>query len=407
MQSLAMKIWIITMAFPCPSETFACNDVAALQKAGSDISVHGLRPQHKLFSNLVVERGMTEIWITHNSIMNTLYGLWIAITKPLLSIDFILWISKHSWKRPINLIKSLIFVPRSLQIYNFIRQGNPDIVYLYWSHFPSLVGYLIQKELPQIVVTISFVAHDIYDSEFNSQDSYTGTVARNADLIQTITAANIPEIEKYGIPKKNIFLSYHGIDLNKIPEKKEKIKRRIVTSGRLIQDKGFDDVLKAFRQILDNYPDASLVILGDGPERQNLENLALSLQISHAIDFRGFVTHDEIFEEMTIAEIFLFMSLAERLPNVVKEAMACHCLCVISHTPGIEELINDKVCGYIVPQRDVDSAAKKVQQAFSNPEEMSQMSELAYQHLKANFDLDFIIKNLQGEWSKRLISKQH
>jgi colanic acid/amylovoran biosynthesis glycosyltransferase len=407
MQSLAMKIWIITMAFPCPSETFACNDVAALQKAGLEVSVHGLRPQHQLFSKLLVERDMTEIWITHNSIMNTLHGLWIGLTQPLILIDFILWILRHSWRRPVNFLKSLILVPRSLQIYDFARQEHPDVVYLYWSHFPSLVGYLIQKELPKIVVTISFVAHDVYDAEFKHNDSYTRSVTRNADIIQTITAANIPEIKKYGIPETNILLSYHGVDFNKITEKREKIKRRIVTTGRLIPDKGFDDVLKVFSQVLDNYHDASLVILGDGTERKNLENLAQSLNISNAVNFRGFVTHDEIFKEMSVAEIFLFMSKAERLPNVVKEAMACHCLCVVSHTPGIEELVNDKVHGYIVPQCDVESAVKQVRKAFSNPEQMSQMSELAYQHLKANFDIASIIKNLLEQWSKMIIAKKH
>ncbi|MCC5643043.1 glycosyltransferase family 4 protein [Nostoc sp. CHAB 5824] len=394
------------MAFPFPSETFACNDVIALQKSGVEVALHGLRPKHNLFSQLVVERGLTNIWITHNSMINTLYGVWVGFTKPLLLIDFILWILKHSWRRPVNLFKSLILVPRSLQIYDFARRHNPDVVHLYWSHFPSLVGYLIQSKLPQIVVSISFVAHDVYYSEFNVKDSYTGSVARNADIIQTITAANIPEIAKYGISEKNILLSYHGVDFNKIPVKREKVKRRLVTAGRLIADKGFDHVLIAFSQVLSDWPDASLVILGDGSERKKLEVLAHSLNIRHAVDFRGFVTHEEIFEQMTESEVFIFMSLAERLPNVVKEAMACHCLCVVSHTPGIEELVTDKVHGYIVQQGDVDSAVKQVLHTFSNPEEMSHMTEIAYQHLKTNFDIDCIINNLQWRWQQQILMKQ-
>lgn len=396
------------MAFPCPSEIFACNDVMALRRTGVKIAVHGLRPKHRLFSQLVAERGLTDIWITHNSIINTLHGVWVGLTQPLLLIYFILWILKHSWKRPINLFKSLILVPCSLQIYDSARRHNPDVVHLYWSHFPSLVGYLIQNRLPKIVVSISFVAHDVHYPEFDSKDSYTGSVARNADLIQTITLANIPAIEKYDILKEKIVLSYHGLDFNKIPAKKEKIKRRIVTAGRLTHQKGFDDVLKAFSQVLSNWSDACLVILGDGPERKKLEALAHSLGISHAVDFRGFVTHDEIFEEMARTEVFLFMSKAieERLPNVVKEAMACHCLCVVSRTPGIEELVTDKVHGYIVQQGDVDSVVKQVRQAFSHPEEMSHMTEIAYQHLKTNFDINYIMINLRELWQQQILMKQ-
>ncbi len=401
-----MKAWIITMAFPCPSETFACNDTLALKNLGVELAVHGLRPEHRLSSKLLAERSLEKIWITHNSAANMLRGFWIGLVQPILLLDFVSWIIRHAWTKPSYLFKSLILVPRSLQIFDLVKRHNPDVVYLYWSHFPSLVGYLVQRKLPHIVVSISFVAHDIYYTEFDAKGSYTGAVARNADLVQTITVANIPMIEKYGISRKDILLSYHGINFSKVPKTKEKIKQRIITAGRLIQGKGFDDVLIAFSHILSHCPDASLIILGDGPERQKLEALACSLNISHAVDFRGFVSHQRAFEEMSSAEVFLFMSKSERLPNVVKEAMACHCLCVVSHTPGIEELVNDKVHGYIVQQGDVDSASNQVLQAFSNPEEMSHMTEIAYQHLKANFHIDRIIKNLKERWQKQMLIKQ-
>lgn len=407
MQPPLMTAWIITMAFPDPSETFACNDVLALGRAGVKVEVHCLRPKNRLFSQLVQERDVTGIWITHNSIVNTLHGFWLGLIHPLLSIDFILWIFKYTWTRPKNLFKSLLLVPRSLQIFDSIQQKQPEIVHLYWSHFPALVGYLVQHRLPQVCVSMAFVAHDVYYSEFNSKHSYSGSVARHADLIQSITAANIPAIERYGISKEDIQLSYHGVDLTKVPAKKEKIKHRIVTAGRLIPDKGFDDVLKIFSRVLLDWPDSSLVILGDGSERKTLEALATSLKISHAVDFRGFISHDEIFAEMAVAEVFLFMSKAERLPNVVKEAMACHCLCVTSHTPGIEELVIDQIHGYIVPQEDNEGAALRVHQAFSNPEKTTYMTEVAYQHLRTHFDLDRIIEDLRDKWMQLLTTKKY
>lgn len=405
MQPKNVKVWVITMTFPEPSEIFACNDIFALKKIGLEVSVHGLRFRHKLFSNLIFEKGLQGIWITHNSIKNSLNGLLIALKEPFLFANFIWWISKHSWKKPVNLLKSLILIPRSLQIFNDARSQHPNIVYLYWSHFPALVGYLIQSQLPDIIVSISFVAHDVYYSEFNTKNSYSGFVAHKADLIQSITAANIPEIEKHGISKEKILLFYHGVDFNKIPRRKEKIQRRIVTAGRLISDKGFDLVLQIFSQILLKWPDASLIILGDGPERKKLESLASSLNISDAVHFRGFVSHTEVFEEMLAAEIFLFMSKAERIPNVIKEAIASYCLCITSYTPGIEELINDQVHGYIVKQGDVEAAVKKIQKSFENPEEMNYMTDTAYQYLKDNFDLDYIIKNIWDIWANLVTSK--
>lgn len=402
-----MKAWIITMAFPDPSETFACNDILALQKLGLQVAVHGLRPKNPLFLKLIAERGLQGIWITHNSVTNSLQGMLVGLIQPLLLMNLILLIVRHSWKRPVNLLKSLILVPQSLNIFRLIQKQKPDIVHLYWSHFPALVGYLVQQRMPSMPVSIAFVAHDVYDTEFNTKDSYSGVVARRADLIQSITAANIPEIEKFGIPKEKILVSYHGVDFNKIIGAAKKVPRRLVTAGRLIPDKGFDFVLEAFSQILRIWPDASLVILGDGPERQHLESLARSLKINHAVVFRGFVSHDNIFEEMAIAEVFLFMSKAERLPNVVKEAMACRCLCVTSYTPGIEELIHDQIHGYIVQQGDVKTAVDRIHRAFSNQGEMQQMTEIAYQYLYSHFNLDQTIESLYEKWQQIIVSKKY
>lgn len=310
-----MKVWLITMSFPDPSETFACNDVLALERAGMKVAVHGLRPPHPQFHTLVAERSLSRIWITHNSTKHSLLGLWIALRQPILFIRFLLWIARHTWRKPLNFLKSLLLVPRSFQIYDAAQQEPPDIVYLYWSHFPSLVGYLIQTKLRQIVLSTSFVAYDLYCEEYAPQCFYSGAVAQKADLVQTVAAANFSEIEKYGIVKENILLAYHGIDFQKVPTRVNKIQRRLVTAGRLVTDKGFDDVLNAFRKVLDHWSDATLVILGDGPERENLKALAESLNVSHAVDFRGFVAHDTIFAEMAAAEVFLFMSKIERLPT--------------------------------------------------------------------------------------------
>lgn len=387
------------MAFPSPSETFACNDVLALKRTGLEVSVHSLKRKHSRFSQLVLERKLADVWMTHNSLLeSSMQGLWIGITHPKLFAEFIVWIIRHAWKNPIVLLKSLLFVPRSLQIYVWAKQQSPDVIYLYWSHFPSLVGYLIQKKLPKISVSISFVAYDLYEPEFAPDRFYSDDVAQKADVIQTIAKANVPAVSQYGGSEKDVVVAYHGIDFSKIPSKREKIKYRIVTAGRLVPEKGFSAVLKIFSKVLKDWPDSSLVLLGDGPERQNLEALSQRLNINHAVEFRGFVSHDAIFEEMAVAEIFLFMSEVERLPNVVKEAIACDCLCVVSHTFGIEELIVDQVSGYVVRQDDIDGAYAKICYSFSNPLEMKKTVQLAEQQLRENFDIDVIANRLKETW---------
>ncbi|MBW4506559.1 MAG: glycosyltransferase [Scytonematopsis contorta HA4267-MV1] len=395
-----MKVWLITMGFPVPSETFVSNDVLALHRMGVEVAVHCLRPQHPTQSELLVERNLTDIWVTHNSLQAIIHGLWIGLTRPILLFNFISWIVQNTWKKPTHLFKSLALLPRSLQIFKFIEQERPEVVYLYWSHYPSLIGQLVQTWLAEIVVAISFIAYDMKEEYACSK-----IVTRNADIVQTVTSANIPAIEKLGVSSSEILVSHHGIDTSKIPVSKEKIKRRIVTAGRLITGKGMDDVLQVFKQVLAKYPDASLVILGDGAERKNLETLACSLGIEGAVSFRGHVSHENVLSEMAKAEVFLFLSKSERLPNVVKEAMACRCLCVVTQTPGIEELLSDGQHGYVVSQGDLKAAVQKVNQAFVDSIKTQQMVEAAHIYAKNNFDINRIMENLHKLWHKRLNAK--
>ena len=82
------------------------------------------------------------------------------------------------------------------------------------------------------------------------------------------------------------------------------------------------------------------------------ERLARALGIRESVEFRGQVTYDSVLAALASAEVLLFLSRheAERLPNVVKEAMASRCICIVSRTPGIEELIPNGRIGFIVEQ---------------------------------------------------------
>lgn len=390
------------MAFPVPSETFASNEVLALHRAGADVSIHCLRPVHANADQLLIERGLTTLQITHNSLRASLQGLWIGFKKPKLILAFLSWVFQHTWKYPSDFIKSLILVPRTLDIFELINQKNPDVVHLYWSHYPSLLAHLVQTYRPDIVVSLSFIAYDL-----TAEYACTAPVTCQARLVQTVTKANFSAIEKLGISQNQISLCYQGVNFRQIPARKPKILRRIISVGRLVPEKGFEDTLRIFSLVLSKWHDASLVILGDGSDRERLEKLAQSLGIAHAVSFCGHVCHDQVFEEMATAEIFLFMSkyVSERLPNVVKEAMACYCLPIVTETPGIEELIYHGQNGYIVTQGNINTAAEIINEAFANPLKNQQVVEAAYSHVRANFDIDQQIQNLRDRWQKALATK--
>lgn len=390
-----MKVCYVTMAFPTPTETFACAEVRRLDQWGVTVSVHALRPAFPGAARMLCERGIAHIPLTHGSVGNNLRGLALAVLRPLLLIDLLAFIFRTNGLRLKHLVLSLIWVPRVLDLFTRIEKDRPDVVNLFWGHFPSLIGYLVQQRLPETVLSMSLRAYDL-DMEFPC----TAPVARRADVVRTIARANVPAIRKLGVEPERILLCYSGVELSQLAPQTGKVRHRLLVAARLIREKKIEDVLEVFARLRQKWPEATLHVLGDGPERARLEAVAAAKGLGESVRFRGHVTHEQVFAEMAEAEVFLFLSQlsGERVPNAVKEAMGSRCLCVVTDTRGMDELIADGQTGFIVPQGDREAAFRVIDGAFHDPERLAAMAEAARETIEARFDFEECIQPLKVAW---------
>jgi len=378
-----MKVYYVTMSFPAPTEPFAAVDVRALLEMGVDVSVHSLRRPFPESGRLLKERGLEGLYVSHGGWQSFLNGLGISFLHPLVFVSLLWWVIGNSQGKASHFLKGLVLMPRAMEIFSLIRRDKPDVVHLFWGHYPSLLGFLVQRFCCGVVLSIFLGAYDLWTGFGGSAD-----VAKNADVVWTHARCNIPDILARGVDEDKIIICHRGADLAPTWSlSPKKIPRRIVTAGRLKLTKGMDRVLRMFAMTLKHWPDATLVILGSGPEENNLKMLASELKIDHAVTFRGHVPHGEVFREMGAAEIFILMTrhVAERLPNVVKEAMGCRCLCLVSPTPGIEELVCDGQTGFILPL-DEEVFARKLDDIFTHPEILRDITETAEAFIHENFD---------------------
>lgn len=394
-----MQVYYLTMAFPVPSETFISNDVQALRSLEVDISIHCLRPRRRDFLKLIQERQLVKFKVTHNSCFSSLRGIFKGFLKPKILYDLTMFVFSKTCSNPIQFIKSLLLIPRALDIFFEVCKYRPDIVHLCWGHYPSIVGYLVQRWYPTICLSIFLGAYDLI-----TLHKCTPTIIRKADVIFTHAKVNVNTI--FNIGGRNIYVVYRGVNLNsfQLPHPHEKISKRLVAAGRLISQKGFNEVISIFEEVIKTFPNASLTILGDGPELGNLKKLCLEKGLISAVNFKGHVKHESVLEEMTRSEVFILMSRysGERLPNVIKEAMASKCLCVTTKTPGIEELLVHEKYGYIVSPGDCASAAKYIKKAFYNPQKMKSMIDAAYKHILSNFDVQNNMNQYKKIWQKNI-----
>jgi len=389
-----VHIWIVTINFPVPSETFACVEFQALKKQGVEITVRELGFRRNSHARMLTEYGLEGI--DHSSRTSRVLpaNLSMLIKHPILFFQLLSLIVRKLFRSPKELLKSLLLAPRSIEIFEEIRRAQPDVVHLFWGHYPTLVAWLIDKYLPTQPWSIALSAYDLW-----MDYPITRALLPNAGFVRSISQVNTQVIAGQSpSPRKTITIP-HGIVLSNFSESPEnKIKFRIISAGRMIPKKNFADVIQTFAEFHREHPEATLVLAGDGPERPTLERFVATRNLQTAVQFLGHVSQVQLAKQMALSEFFLFLSEHnEMLPNVIKEAVASKCVCVIRRSEGIEELINQSETGYIVDSRDEATNCLRTLSSLSC-EERCQIASRAKDRIQKHFNVDDSAAGLIDAW---------
>jgi glycosyltransferase involved in cell wall biosynthesis len=133
----------------------------------------------------------------------------------------------------------------------------------------------------------------------------------------------------------------------------------LVACGRLTEQKGYPYLLSALALVRKQVPNATLWILGQGPDRPEMEQQIADLSLGQSVRLLGF--RDNPFRYMAAADLFVLSSIFEGFGNVVAEAMACGTAVVSTDCPyGPSEIITDGLSGLLVPIRDPESLAEAI-----------------------------------------------
>lgn len=147
----------------------------------------------------------------------------------------------------------------------------------------------------------------------------------------------------------------------------------IIGAGRLAKQKGFDILLKAFAQLRDHL-DCRLMILGEGPQREALEELAASLGISDNMSLPGFIPNP--FPYIRGAGVFALPSIYEGFGNVLAESLAVETPVVAADCPGSpREILDGGRYGRLVPTNDSESLSNAILETLKEQPEPSMFAE--------------------------------
>jgi glycosyltransferase involved in cell wall biosynthesis len=152
-----------------------------------------------------------------------------------------------------------------------------------------------------------------------------------------------------------------------------------------VEKKAPQHTIRAFKQVLGKFPDAKLIMIGDGELLDASMGLVLELKISESVEFTGVLSQQEIAGIFHRARAFVQHSVtsaindSEGTPLTIMEAMACGLAVVTTKHGGIPDIIKDGETGYLVDEHDVDKMAERMCRIISDPEHTRLMGERAAQ----------------------------
>lgn len=181
---------------------------------------------------------------------------------------------------------------------------------------------------------------------------------------------------------------------------------RVLCLGRLSREKGFDLALTAFAAILGSFPSARLVIAGDGPQRSALEQRAASLNLTHAVEWLGWVNPENVARLLLTTTLVLIPSRREALPSVAVEAALLGRPVVATKVGGLAEVVRHGSTGLLVPVEDSTALARAIEYLLNHPQKAAAFGNAARQWAQEQFAFDQYIAKYQALYQQLTAGSQ-
>ena len=188
---------------------------------------------------------------------------------------------------------------------------------------------------------------------------------------------------------------HRGINLEKLDRitPSEKINKKypektvLIFIGRLINGKGLTDLFHALNKIITNDKQAQIVclIVGNGPQKEELERLSAKLNLTNIVKFLGEQRPAKTISLLKASDIFINPSYTEGLPTTVLEAAACGKAIIATDVGGTNQIITNNKSGYLTEPKNIKQLTSKLIDLITNPDKIKLFGCNARQATKKNF----------------------
>jgi len=212
------------------------------------------------------------------------------------------------------------------------------------------------------------------------------------DCIHTVSDATKNDIQKLGT-KKPVCVIPNCIQ-DEQPVTTELKTNQFVYLGRLVFYKNVEVILKAFKIVTKEFPDAKLVIAGDGPHKESLQELTKKLGINNNIIFAGYVTPEQKANLLAESNALLFPSTIEGFGLVILESFQQKRPVLVSDIPPMSDIVEDNKTGLVIESHNEKRWADAIIGVIKSPKESEEMGEEGNYVLKTKYSRESFYENI-------------
>ena len=388
---------VVVKGYPRLSETFIAQEILALERRGIDLVIVSLRRPTDRFTHPIHAEISSPVHYLpeylHEAPDRVLRAWRAARRLPGYPRARSMWLADLARDRTRNRVR------RFGQAFVLAAEiGGVESIHAHFLHTPASVARYASAMLG---VGWSFSAHakDVWTTpEWEKREKLA-----DARFGVTCTRANLAHLAALAPSPDAVDLVYHGLDLNRFPARvAERPLRdgsdpadpvRLLSVGRLVEKKGFDDLLSALAML----PPAcswTLDVVGGGALQKRLRGQAAALGVGERVRWHGSLPHDRVVGHFAGADLFVLASRIEAdgdrdgLPNVLMEAQLLGAACVATWVSGTPELIEHEVNGLLVAPRDRGAMAAALERAILDPALRARLSGAGRRVMASRFSFE-------------------
>ncbi|MBZ2166314.1 glycosyltransferase family 4 protein [Methanobacterium spitsbergense] len=249
------------------------------------------------------------------------------------------------------------------------EKHNFDIIHAHSHLFLSTNQCALIRKLkstPLVITNHGLISQTV---PMKLQKIYLPTIGKwtfqSADKVITYTEEGKSSIINLGVNPDKIEVIHNGIDTNLFtPKQQESKNKQLLWVGRYIHGKGVQYLIEAFKIVSEEYDDLKLLMVGDGPLKENINKQINHLGLNRKITQKKFIPNSEIPDLYRNSDIFVLPSLEEGVPRTILEAMSCEIPVVCTKLPQLIDIINE--CGIMVPKKDPEALAEGIIKILSD-----------------------------------------